>query len=336
MNQFVYKEITRQVSEILTRHGVGHSISSFQDYLASAMKNHDLEIMFIHCVGDHAFNDLINFCWWSFKGDHSRVEDFYAGIAWPISGSPYNISPDSSFAEALEADPLSAHTRQKLKDYVKHIGWIYHKTQNLPNLVIYGSDTVPERAFGLRQCQITRLNPKDIIPPKTLFNDHIQARNFHELVDTRIGYADLSHHDSPLPMLYEEPKNLAKYVKSQNVFILDDGCSAYVQSGLSLALAEADCLLTPHGRVLFDLIICGDEIAYSQPPLWSLFGPYNYPIAYPSSDTAIAHVVESVEAYNIAAAEKDSLGFEIEDLKISFSTYANAPCGLRVYLKKFA
>jgi len=40
MNQFVYKEITRQVSEILTRHGVEHSISSFQDYLASAMKNH--------------------------------------------------------------------------------------------------------------------------------------------------------------------------------------------------------------------------------------------------------------------------------------------------------
>ena len=108
--------------------------------------------------------DWISFLWWIFRKDTVRINDALHGYIWTPEGEGKMLNAENSRSRLIMNDPISRAEHIKVKDYIKHINWIYHKTQDLPNITFIGGGNIPERLYGLRQSKITLIDPDAVIP----------------------------------------------------------------------------------------------------------------------------------------------------------------------------
>ena len=195
---------------------------------------------------------------------------------------------------------LAARNDAKYSDYTKHINWIYHKTQDLPNVMLVGkaSESIPLRNYKLRRCNLTRLNPSANAPaPLELFADLLQARHC-----TNLDSDDFANN----------PKLQKRYIATQNVVIIDDDEIVSDFLRLTNTILYCEQFLTQHGRILFDVPI-RRHLDYESELIW-----------------AIKTVRTCVNRVNGALRSL----FLIEDIKLSSCGNTAGFVGIRVYLKK--
>lgn len=264
--------------------------------------------------------DWISFAWWIFLGDAPRINDALHGFLWTPEGNGHTLSPTSSLATNLLIDPIVRAERIKIKDYIKHISWVYHKTQVLPRITIVGSDNIPERLYGLHQSEITLLDPKVSLPKEQLFPDFRQRRNFHTVQSDEI---------------FDELGSKTDLCGTQNVVILDRRNLVFSALELEQLIIQAGKLLTHHGRCLFDIPMYGKALEYSR--LLDVAREFTeIPARFISSNISVmdSYVHEVVSAVNQAKAVKDEdYAFEIEELKLT-DVGLSQSVAMRVYLKK--
>ncbi|MBR3233017.1 hypothetical protein IKF74_01910 [Candidatus Saccharibacteria bacterium] len=198
----------------------------------------------------------------------------------------------------------TAHEEAKYKDYVKHINWIYHKTQVPPKVILMGknSETVPLRHYKLRICEIARLDSSKDAPPKSDLFDDFRQKNAFEDITTEA--------------LIDDSKLAHKYLGTNNVVILDDYVVVTNRATLVEAIVKGETFLTDHGRFLFDLPI---GITISEPAV------------------AIGYILSVAREANANLRDIiSSSRFLVEDIKLTVDQNATGVLGLRVYLKKTA
>lgn len=263
------------------------------------------------------------FTQWISCGDAARINDALHGLLWTSEEEVRPLDESSSLGRLILNDPIARAERIKIKDYIKHINWVYHKTQNLPNIVIIGSDNIPERLHGLRNANIILLDPKVCLPGKVLFSDFMQRRRFH-VVDSYDLFDVLNTFENRL-------------VGIQNVVIIDDRGIALDSFELEQKILLAGSLLTEHGRCLFDVPMYSDAVCRST--LYSLIKKFTTGSTSRISSNATAidgyvhEVVASVNR-NLAGGDEDKgYRFEIEDLKLTDVGLPHS-VAMRVYLKK--
>ncbi|MBR2587405.1 hypothetical protein IKE71_03495 [Candidatus Saccharibacteria bacterium] len=307
-----------------------NDITDFVGFLAKVLEEFP---KLYAAVDENCLEDFISFAWWAYAGRTSVLEDFFLGTCWPIDGEPRPLVEDSNFARALETDPLAVHTRIKIKDYVKHTNWIFHKTENLPNIFLYGGETVPERLVGLRQCKITRVNPQYRLATNYIFPSRIQQKNIDDIPDSNLpGYegAQIAKH-------MKNTINLDQFEATQNVFIIDNHTLTFQEEAMKSLLKRAEFYLTPHGRVLFDIPFISLDALTAHSPIWRL-ASYRASNSLDRPETInenVFHVIKIVNDFNAAQERRDRALFEVEDIKVTVNNhYFTDPCGLRVYLKK--
>lgn len=267
--------------------------------------------------------DWVSFLWWVFEKDGARINDALHGCLWTPEGDVRTLDPSSSLTRFITTDPIARAERIKIKDYIKHINWVYHKTQNLPNLIIIGSDNIPERLHSLRNANVTLLDPKISLPEKKLFPDLFQRRRFHA-----IESYDIFDVMNPTE---------GRLIGSQNVVIIDDREIAFNSFELEQKILLAGSLLTEHGRCLFDLPMYGKALSESY--LFDIVQKFtNENTKYIASNaTAIDSYVHEVIANINKGMPEDSINenyqFEIEDLKLT-DVGLQSSVAMRVYLKK--
>lgn len=264
--------------------------------------------------------DWISFFWWIFLGDAPRINDALHGFLWKPEGNSYALQPTSSLAMSLLIDPVVRAERIKIKDYIKHISWVYHKTQVLPRITIVGSDNIPERLYGLHQSEITLLDPKSPLPKEQLFPDLRQRHNFHTVQSDEI---------------FDELGSKTDLRGTQNVVILDRRDIVFSALELEQLIIQAGKLLTHHGRCLFDIPMYGKALEYSRLlDVAREFAEIPARFISPNISAMDGYVHEVVSAVNQAKEVKDEdYAFEIEELKLT-DVGLSQSVAMRVYLKK--
>lgn len=195
------------------------------------------------------------------------------------------------------------HEQAKYSDFVKHINWVFHKTQVPPKIILMGknSESVPLRNYKLRVCELARLDASANAPKKNeLFNDLCQRNLFEDITTAALN---------------SDPKLAKKYLGNVNVVILDDRAVIKNGANLTQAILKSETFLTHHGRFLFDLAITKLDP-----------GIPNYSINYILSTTRKVNEM-------LKKAGRSSR-FLVEDIKLSINDNADTILGLRVYLKK--
>lgn len=290
--------------------------SGFREAVRNVIMNKEGEKLVT--VGEDSIDvEWLSFLWWVFKKDAARINDAIHGRIWLPDGRVVSLIPTRTFFQTIQTDPIVHAERTKLKDYLKHINWIYHKTQDLPNITFLGSDNIPERLYGLRESYITLLDPKAILPKEKLFDDHIQRKNFKVIKSDQI-FDELGSHNDML--------------ESQNVVIID----THNPQNLAEQILDAGRLLTQHGRILFDIPMYLDCLRYS-----GLFAVAQHLISgfdrsVSSNATLMDEQVHGLVRNVNELARKDDYLFEIEEIKLTDSgvTELNRSIAIRVYLKK--
>ncbi len=266
--------------------------------------------------------------WWIYIGDAIRINDSLHGYFWSPSKNDAYCKPldqDSRLYQMLANDPIVKAEYHKVKDYILHISWVYHKTQNLPKVVLIGRGNMPERLHGLRQVIITAVDQRTVLPVKCMFPDHGQRKRYR-VIDS------YSLHD------IMETKNY-KLLGTQNVVIIDDHHITLNKEKLAEKIIEASTYLTEHGRCLFDLPLYNRGEIRMRSELYRLIRPF---ISEPedgslvslkdfnSVDEYIHAVVRDVNASDYF--QEKGYKFEIEELKLT-DTDLDHFVAARVYLK---
>ena len=194
--------------------------------------------------------------------------------------------------------------RLKYKDYVKHINWVFHKTQVPPKIILIGknSESVPLRRYNLRICEIARLDASVTAPSKSeLFDDLRQRAMFEDITDDAI---------------VTNPKIAKKYLNKTNVVILDDDNIVIDPKNLVLAILGSEVFLTNHGRFLFDV-------------------PQSPSLHVSSSTGTTSYITEVIRTVNTTLQSRQSDSrFIIEEIKLSVEPDSYDIVDSRVYLKK--
>ena len=271
----------------------------------------------------------LTFLWWVYSGDAVRINDSLHGFFWSASKDDalsHSLDDNCRFRQLLAEDPIVQAEYAKVEDYIKHIRWIFHKTQNLPNITIIGRGNVPERLHGLRQARITVLGAEEKLPVKTMFSDFGQRRRFR-VIDPYDVTDVLNSKDY-------------KMYCTQNVVIFDDYHISLNENLLKEKIMEAGCYLTEHGRVLFDLPMYDHGEIRMQSNLYRLIRPFipasdEGALLSPNDINAIDDYVHGVIKWinESEYMERNGWMFKIEEIKLTDAGLRNS-IAARVYLKK--
>ena len=305
--------------------------NGFRDILNNLVSSHELDHLVIKPDGE-IDTDWISFLWWVHYGNlayvnkdsvrfacaSARINDVIHGFIWTPEGNGYPLRIGSSLDQYLATNPIVRAEHIKIKDYLKHINWVYHKTQVLPRITLIGSDNVPERLYGIRQSEITVLDPKTVFPKETLFVDHIQRRNFKTV-------------DSKEVLCARDKKG--NMLDTQNVVIIDfPGLSI---DELEQNIIKAGMLLTQHGRCLFDVPMYGK--IFQETKLYGIVAKFTKSSttgASPSLAVIDDYIHEVVFSVNHSEdVIKANYYFTIEELKLT-DVGLSRSVAVRIYLKK--
>ncbi len=291
--------------------------SYFEDGFREAISNNPEAINLMTAKEDSVDVEWLSFFWWIFKNDQARVSDAVHGCVWTPDEKIIKTNPVGSFSRTILIDPIAHAEKTKIKDYLKHINWIYHKTQNLPRITVIGSDNIPERLYGLRQSIITLLDPKQVLPKEKLFDDHIQRKNFG------VAYSD---------DIFDELGSHNDMLGTQNVVIIDS-CDTHK---LAETIHDTGLLLTSHGRILFDIPMYSNCLQYSLLfKAASMIVPANKERYFSDDATFVDEYVHRLVKNINELAKRDDYYFEIEEMKLTDGgTGMERSVAMRVYLKK--
>ena len=303
--------------------------SAFHDLLIGSLNDPKTRNVIIDPDTGEADLNWMTFLWWVYKGDTVRINDFLHGFFWSASGDDVlskPIDPESRFSKMLADDPIVKAEHIKIKDYIKHINWVYHKTQNLPNITLIGRENVPERLHGLRQAEITVLDPKAKLPTKVLFPDYGQRKRYRT-VDSYDIYDVLGTKDY-------------KMIGTQNAVIIDDYRITLNEDQLKQKILSASTFLTVHGRCLFDIPMYdhGEHRMHSE--VYRVIQPFIRP-SEDDFDLLSMNDVNAIDDYvhdvvgglNVSEfLRNNGYKFEIEELKLTDTGLSNSVAA-RVYLK---
>lgn len=290
--------------------------SSFRVNMGKIAQRPEISKLIFDKDGEPDMN-WVCFLWWVSKNDAARINDALHGYIWSPEGEFGAIDGGSTLSKLIENDPIVRAERIKVKDYIKHINWVFHKTQDLPNIVVIGSDNVPERIHGLRNSKITLLDPKTILPKEKLFPDFMQRRRFN-VVDT-YDIFDVTN------------KVESRLIGTQNVFIIDGWQTSFNSFELEQRIQLSGNLLTEHGRCLFDIPMYGAATSSSR--LFEIVQSFtNDQSRHIASNATVVdgYVHEVVTVVNQSA---EGYHFEIEELKLTDVGLPQS-IAMRVYLKK--
>lgn len=307
--------------------------AAFRDQIVDNLKDPAFRNIVIDSDREIADQDWLTFLWFVKTGNAVRINDALHGFLWPAGGNEETfgkaLDEQSRFRQMVIKDPIVQAEYAKCEDYIKHIRWVYHKTQNLPRIVIIGRGNVPERLHGLRQAHITVLGSANKLPPdKAMFPDFGQRRRF-KVID---------------PYDFTDVMNSKDYKMfcTQNVVIIDDYHIALNEGLLKEKILEASYYLTEHGRILFDLPMYDHAEYRLQSPIWRAvkhFTPSPAPednqlLSMDDANDIDDYVHDVVKWINESEyMERNGWMFKIEELKFTDTGLRNS-IAARVYLKK--
>ena len=270
--------------------------------------------------------NCLAFLWWVYKGEAAHINDFLHGFYWSMDGETgAPISEDDHFAKILAADPIVRAERIKIKDYyVKHTNWVYHKTQDLPNITIIGRENVAGKQH-LRQVVITVLDPQIEFPEKCMFPDHGQRKRYRAI-------------DSYAIYDVTETKYRKMMIGTQNAVIIDDERITLDKNLLKEKILAASSYLTMHGRCLFDIPLYDHREILMTSDIYRLIRPFipdridalSSPENLDAVDVYVHSIVDDVNQSE--HMRKNKLMFEIEELKLT-NVGLRQSVGARIYLK---
>ena len=310
------------------RHTFTDTENAFHDLVIRCMNNRKFQKTVIDPDTEEVDLNWLSFLWWVYVGDSARINDFLHGFFWPVSGDnakSHAIDENSRFFKLLDCDPIVKAERAKTKDYIKHINWIFHKTQNLPLITVIGRWNVPARLHGLRQAKITVIDPVEEPPIKHMFDDFGQ----------RSRYRTLSSYD-----IYDVTNTKDyKMIGTQNVVIIEDSNISLDETQLKERILRAASYLTTHGRCLFDIPMYDLSEVRSNSELYRLIRPFipesNHSgiISLQNASAIDTYVHGIVDDINQSEYLKNGgYKFEIEELKLTDADLSRS-IAARVYLK---
>lgn len=303
--------------------------SEFHNKIINNMNDPRFRNVIIDPDSNEADLNWLAFLWWVYNEDAARINDSLHGFYWsPCGNDAFSklLDENCRFRQMLANDPIIKAEYAKTKDYIKHINWIFHKTQNLPNVTVVGRGNVPERLHGLRQAKITALDPQEELPVKYMFTDYGQRKRFRVVKSYDIT----------------DVLNTTDYkmIDTQNVVIIDDANITLDESKLKSMVLDASVYLTMHGRCLFDLPMYDhNDVGLSSTVLRTV-RPFVSNLINP--DLISMHDANDIDDYvhdvvnQLNQSEfmsKRGWRFEIEELKLTDAGLSNS-IAARVYLKK--
>lgn len=273
------------------------------------------------------------FLWWIFSDNDTRINDSMHGFFWsPSEDDKFSkiLDENCHFRRLLADDIIVRAEYAKVKDSILHINWIFHKTQNLPNIIVYGRGNVPERLHGLRQARINVLNPSMNLPVKHMFADYGQRGRF-QVVD-------------PYEIFDGSNPKYRKMIGAQNVVIIDDYCTTLNKDELVRQILEASPLLTEHGRCLFDLPLYDHEEINRYSTIYQLVRPFIQRVTPKSKAITSLANVNAIDRYvhdvvreinHSIYFQENGYRFDIEEIKLIPANHENISESIsaRVYLK---
>ncbi len=303
-----------------------HENRRFHELLIGSLCDPKSRNMIINPDTSEVDRYCLAFLWWVYKGEAAHINDFLHGFYWAMDersgGEP--MDEEEHFAKVLAADPIAQAERIKIKDYyVKHTNWVYHKTQNLPNITVIGRENVAGKQH-LRQVVINVLDPQVEFPEKCMFPDRGQRKRYHRI-------------DSYAIYDVTDPSDYGM-IGTQNAVIIDDERITLNEDVLREKIISAASYLTMHGRCLFDIPLYDHDGILQSSEIYRLAKPFipatvkelTSPKDLNAVDAYVHRVVEGVNESEYL--KKNKLQYEIEELKLT-NVGLSKSVAARIYLK---